>query len=48
MKWEVGDYRRTDTPDMTREKACQELNEQAEAIPAGSHVRAFVLDCHVP
>lgn len=48
VKWEVGDYRRTDTPDMTREKACQELNEQAEAIPAGSHVRAFVLDCHVP
>lgn len=47
-KWDVTDHRRGSTPDITRNEAQKRLGEQASSIPAGSCIRAVVLDCHAP
>lgn len=45
-KWDAADGRKAATPNATIHHVQTQLDAQADAIPAGFLVRAFVLDCH--
>ncbi|MDE2184652.1 MAG: hypothetical protein KGJ78_16655 [Alphaproteobacteria bacterium] len=47
-KWDAKDGRKAATPNISLEDAQQRLDDQARAIPAGSIVRAVVVDCRLP
>jgi hypothetical protein len=47
-KWDAKDGRKAATPNISPAEARQRLDDQARAIPAGSIVRAVVIDCRLP
>jgi hypothetical protein len=48
VKWDSGDGRRRQAPDLSLQEAQSRLDGEAAAIPGGYLVRAVVVDCHAP